>query len=114
MDPKNFKLPVIFLNLRGYDSHFIMQEIGKISKENKLDINYIPNNMEKYIAFMLGKNSCPAAWKIIQETYHRMHLNIPARYSKLKNLASQKKGVYPYDYMDSLCGDQQMPPEGTI
>ena len=56
MDPKNFKLPVIFLNLRGYDLHFIMQEIGKISKENKLDINYIPDNTEKYIAFMLGKN----------------------------------------------------------
>ena len=94
VDPKNFKLPVIFLNLRGYDSHFIMQEIGKISKENKLNINYIPNNTEKYIAFMLGKNSCPAAWKIIQETYHRMDLNIPARYSKLKNLASSRRKEY--------------------
>lgn len=47
---------MIFHNLRGYDSHFIMQEIGKISKEKQLDINCIPNNMEEYMAFMLGKH----------------------------------------------------------
>jgi len=29
------KIPVIFHNLRGYNSHFIMQEIGKITKNNK-------------------------------------------------------------------------------
>lgn len=46
------KIPVIFHNLRGYDSHFIMQEIGKLGKE----INVIPNNMEKYMAFLLGKH----------------------------------------------------------
>ena len=31
--PETIKIPVIFHNLRGYDSHFIMQEIGKIAKE---------------------------------------------------------------------------------
>ena len=30
--PENLKLPVIFHNLRGYDSHFIMQQIGEIAK----------------------------------------------------------------------------------
>ena len=48
--------------MRGYDSHFIMQEIGEIAKkhiykekekqmdikeEKQMDINVIPNNMEK-------------------------------------------------------------------
>ena len=28
------KIPVIFHNLRGYDSHFIMQEIGEIAKKH--------------------------------------------------------------------------------
>ena len=37
------KIYVIFHNLRGYDSHLIMQEIGKVNK----DINVIPNNMKK-------------------------------------------------------------------
>ena len=50
------KIPVIFHNLRGYDFHFIMQEIGSIGKERDLEINGIPNNMEKYMAFMLGKH----------------------------------------------------------
>ena len=56
--PENIKIPVIFYNLRGYDSHFIMQQIGKIAKrgQNEMNINVIPNNMEKYKAFMLGRH----------------------------------------------------------
>ena len=63
---EDIKIPVIFHNLRGYDSHFIMQQIGKIAKnyaykdkkgkEQPLKINAIPNNMEKYMAFMLGNH----------------------------------------------------------
>ena len=66
MKPDNIKIPVIFHNLRGYDSHFIMQQIGEIAKKhtykNKrgeechMNINCIPNNMEKYMAFMLGNH----------------------------------------------------------
>ena len=33
IQPNKIKIPVIFHNLRGYDSHFIMQEIGKIVKK---------------------------------------------------------------------------------
>lgn len=40
-----YKIPVIFNNLRGYDSHLIMQEIGKFNK----NINVIPINLEKNI-----------------------------------------------------------------
>ena len=64
--PENIKIPVIFHNLHGYDSHFIMQQIGEIANKhgytNKkgekqdLNINAIPNNMEKYMAFMLGNH----------------------------------------------------------
>ena len=44
INPKEFKIPVIFHNLRGYDSHFIMQEIGSIAKQQQMDINAINNN----------------------------------------------------------------------
>ena len=64
--PENLNIPVIFHNLRGYDSHFIMQQIGEIANKhgytNKkgekqdLNINAIPNNLEKYMAFMLGNH----------------------------------------------------------
>ena len=36
ISPKEFKVPVIFHNLCGYDSHFIMKEIGSIGKSNNL------------------------------------------------------------------------------
>ena len=32
--PENIKIPVIFHNLHGYDSHFIMQQIGEIAKKH--------------------------------------------------------------------------------
>ena len=32
--PEDIKIPVIFHNLRGYDSHFIMQQIGEIAKKH--------------------------------------------------------------------------------
>ena len=47
----NFKLtkkvPVIFHNLRGYDSHLIFSELDKFDVKIKL----IPSRLEKYMAF---------------------------------------------------------------
>ena len=33
--PEDIKIPVIFHNLRGFDSHFIMQQIGEIAKNHE-------------------------------------------------------------------------------
>ena len=49
MDPRRFTSPVLFHNLRGYDSHLLMQAISKVGGE----ITCIPNNTEKYISFSL-------------------------------------------------------------
>ena len=46
------KIYVIFHNLRGYDSHLIIQEIRQFKKY----INVIPNNMEKYMASIIDKS----------------------------------------------------------
>ena len=52
----NFKLtktvPVIFHNLRVYDSHLIMKEIDKFD----VKVNVIPRGLEKYMAFTINKN----------------------------------------------------------
>ena len=50
--PLTKKVPVIFYNLRGYDSHLIFNELKKF--DVKIDV--IPNRLEKYIAFMINKN----------------------------------------------------------
>ena len=41
------KVPVIFHNLRGYDSHLIFCELDKFD----LEISVIPNGLEKCMAF---------------------------------------------------------------
>ena len=47
------KVPVIFDNLRGYDSHLIFNELNKF--DVKTDV--IPNRLEKYITFFKQKLS---------------------------------------------------------
>ena len=46
------KVPVIFHNLRGYDSHLIFNELDKFD----VKIKVIPNGLEKYMVFFLNKN----------------------------------------------------------
>ena len=119
--PENLKIPVIFHNLRGYDSHFIMQQIGEIAKKhgytNKkgekqdLNINAIPNNMEKYMAFMLGNNlKFIDSFQFMSSSLDKLASNLrkddliytsKAFKGKRLDLLS-KKGVYPYDFMDSF------------
>jgi len=36
LEPESIKIPVIFHNLKGYDSHFIMQKIGKMINEKSV------------------------------------------------------------------------------
>ena len=119
--PENLKIPVIFHNLRGYNSHFIMQQIGEIAKKhgytNKkgekqdLNINAIPNNMEKYMAFMLGNHlTFIDSFQFMSSSLDKLASNLPkddliyaskAFKGKRLDLLS-KKGVYPYDFMDSF------------
>ena len=117
--PETIKIPVIFHNLRGYDSHFIMQEIGKIAKEHtytnkkgekvEMNINCIPNNMEKYMAFMLGNHLVFLdSFQFMSSSLDNLVKNLPDeafKYTKQEfkkeqfNLMKQK-GIYPYDHMD--------------
>ena len=46
----NHKLPVVFHNLKNYDSHLVMQELGKFN----LRINVIPSGLEKYMRFTIN------------------------------------------------------------
>ena len=46
------KVPVIFHNLRGYDSHLVFNELDEFD----VNISVIPNGLEKYIVFFLNRN----------------------------------------------------------
>ena len=121
VNPEEVKIPVIFHNLRGYDSHFIMQEIGAIVKKHtytnkkgekcQMDINAIPNNMEKYMAFMLGNHlTFIDSFQFMGSSLEKLVSNLPRqslKYTSQKFKGKKldlmvRKGVYPYDYMDSF------------
>ena len=121
LNPEKIKIPVIFHNLRGYDSHFIMQEIGAIVKDyeytNKdgkkcqMNINAIPNNMEKYMAFMLGNHlTFLDSFQFMSSSLEKLVGNLPKESLKYTSKIFKgtkfdlmvRKGVYPYDYMDSF------------
>ena len=122
-------IPVVFHNFRGYDSHLLMQELGKFNKS----INIIPNNMEKYMSFSVGNTTTYYDWRkdedVAQEFFNLKFIDsyqfmpsslaqlvIDLRKSSKDKLADKfkysseefgkrtqlmaKKGIYPYSYMD--------------
>ena len=102
INPKEIKIPVIFHNLRGYDSHFIMQEIGAIVKNNtyknkngeekQMNINAIPNNMEKYMAFMLGNHlKFIDSFQFMSSSLDKLVSNLPAEALKYTNKRFRKE-----------------------
>ena len=119
--PEDIKILIIFHNLRGYDSHFIIQQIGEIAKKHRytnrkgekqdLNINAIPNNMEKYMAFMLGNRlTFIDSFQFMSSSLDKLVSNLPkddliytSKAFKGKRLdLMSRKGVYPYDFMDSF------------
>ena len=121
LNPEEIKIPVIFHNLRGYDSHFIMQQIGEITKkhtyknykgeEKQMNINAIPNNMEKYMAFILGNHlTFIDSFQFMSSSLDKLVSNLPRESLKYTSKEFQdkklklmsQKGVYPYDYVDSF------------
>ena len=98
-----------------------MQEIGKLAtkytyknkkgEEKQMDINAIPNNMKKYMAFMLRKNLVFIdSFQFMSSSLSNLVNNLPNDafkytsqvYKNEKLNMMKQKGVYPYDYMDSF------------
>ena len=99
----------------------IMQQIGKIAKDKSyvdkngerkdLKINAIPNNMERYMAFTLGNNlTFIDSFQFMSSSLDKLVSNLREEDLKYTSTAiygckldlMSKKGVYPYDFMDSM------------
>ena len=117
-------IPVVFHNLSGYDSHLFIKNLGYTDG----NIDCIPNNEEKYISFT--KNTVTGSYtnkegktkpikhkirfidsfKFMSTSLESLINNLPddafnnlERYYKGEKLNLVKgKGVYPYEYMNSL------------
>ena len=102
------KVPVIFHNLKGCDSHLIFKELSKF---NNLKISVIPNGLEKYMAFTLNKNAIFFdSMLFMNSSLDKLVKNLNDK--DLKYLSEEfcgeqlklvkEKGIYPYEHMDSF------------
>ena len=125
--------PVFFHNLSGYDAHLFVKNLGVTEG----DIRCIPNNEEKYISFSKNikvEKITKKGEEILVD--HEIRLldsfkfmacalgtlldnldksinckNLRKFYKREKFGLLKRKGVYPYDYVDSLekLSDKQLP-----
>ena len=101
------KVPVIFHNLKGYDSHLTFKELSKFN----VKVSVIPNGLEKYMAFTINKNI------VFIDSMQFMNSSLDSLVKNLSNndfkyLSEEfggeklklvtEKGVYPYEYMNSF------------
>ena len=100
------KVPVIFHNMRVYDSHLIFRELYRFN----VKINVIPNGLEKYVAIFLNKNIVfIECMQFMKSSLDKLVKNLADNDFKYlteeigsKNLELLKqKGAYPYEYLNS-------------
>ena len=97
---------VVFHNLRGYDSHMLMQTISKV--EDRLSC--IPNNTEKYISFFLGQVRFIDRAQFLLASLDKLvaanppwafQITVQHEPNRERRERLMRKGVYPYEYMDT-------------
>ena len=100
------KVPMIFHNLKGYDSHLICKELSKIDCR----VNVIPNGLEKYMSFSLNNLDFIDSMLFMNSSLDKLVKNLSDSDFKYLNESFigeklelvQKKGIYPYEYFDSF------------
>ena len=90
------KIPVIFHNLKGYDSHLIFSGLHKFNL--KLDV--IPNGLEKYMAFFLGREF--SLDKLVKNLSDEDFKYLVKEFSCESLELLKQKVAYPYEYMNSF------------
>ena len=100
-------VPVIFHNLKGYDSHLTFKELGKFNWRAIV----IPNGLEKYMSFTLDNNIvCIDSMLFMNSSLDKLAKNLSSEdFKYLSEIFSgkklefvKKKGVYPYEYFHSF------------
>ena len=115
LNPKTMPIPVIFHNLKGYDGHLLMQAMARVRGE----IKCIPTNTEKYISFSLGNLRFIDSVNFLLSSLDKLvkgsdEFPIMKKLMPKENkrqLLVKKKGIYPYEYMDSFekFGETKLP-----
>ena len=118
-------IPVIFHNLKGYDSHLLLQELGKFNRK----ISVIPHNMQTYMSFSVSNKTSyfdkKAGKQVNRDWFNLRFIDSfgfmasslsqlvvdlkQSGFDKFKNVSQEfgpdaeiitRKGIYPYSFMD--------------
>ena len=65
-------LNVFFHNLKGYDSHFLIQELGKFKGRKTI----IPNNTEKFLSFNLNNIKFKDSYQFLMASLDTLTKNL--------------------------------------
>ena len=89
---------MVFHNLRGYDSHLLMQAISKVEDR----VSCISDNTEKYISFSLRQLRFIDSAQFLLAFLDKL-VQITAQHepNRERRELLMRKGVYPYEYMDT-------------
>ena len=107
IDPRRWKLPIMFHNLRGYDGHLIIKAVD----ESYGDVRVIPTNMEKLTAFSMGRMQFLDSLQFTMKSLNDLVSTLDDedfKYTRQvfdtdkKVYLMRKKGVFPYDYLDDI------------
>ena len=118
---KNYKIPVYFHNLKGFDGHLIIQGLNKIGFTN---IDIIAQNFEKYMTIKFGDFIILDSFAFMSSSLDTLAKNLLKdgtsnfKHTLTNDLNNDqielivKKGVYPYEYMNSFdrFKEAQLPP----
>ena len=112
-------IPVVFHNLKNFDSHLLCQGIGSFKNKK---ISCIPQTMERYVSFTIGKLRFIDSFAFLPSSLESLTENLAQNdsnpfYHFLNEFPSKKdlllrKGIYPYQYVDSWekIDDTELPP----
>jgi hypothetical protein len=124
----NYTIPVVFHNLKGYDSHMIIKNLS--DEARKRSISVIASNHEKFMSFKIGSLKFIDSYAFLSSSLAQLiknkQSNRPDPINAFPILKAQfpqatplqldlllQKGEYPYEYMDSLYRfeETQLPPK---
>jgi RNase P subunit RPR2 len=108
-EDQNYIIPVIFHNLKGYDSHIILKNLSRFFAPN--DVNVIATNMEKYLSFEIEGLRFLDSLQFLNCSLDILVQNLAkegqTKFIHMKRLYPNdeqfklllRKGVFPYEHM---------------
>ena len=93
------QIPVVFHNLKNYDGHLIMQELGKHMIGRR--VSCIAQSTEKYITFSIDNLKFIDSYSFLSESLASLAEGL-TYFRYVTNPLLQKKGIFPYDHFKSL------------